>query len=120
VSPRSKSLSSPPVPRRRLRRSFPATNTAPRRAYGLLGAVLANWAALVALWALPYLTLLEFLRIDVARSPWLQWSLLAVGVLGLCYLLATAWRETRDPVWRARHGLAERRRPRAAEPGHAA
>lgn len=82
--------------------------------------MLANWAALVALWALPYLTLLDFLRIDVARSPWLQWALLAVGVLGLCYLFTTAWRETRDPVWRDRHGLVERNRSAASEPGHAA
>ncbi len=72
--------------------------------------VLVNWAGLVALWALPYLTLLDHLRIDAARSEILQWSLLVVGALGLVSILCTAWRETLDPAWRARHGLTFRRR----------
>ena len=33
-----------------------------------LVSVLLNWAGLVALWALPYLTLLDHLRLDAARS----------------------------------------------------
>jgi hypothetical protein len=64
----------------------------------------------VALWALPYLTLLDHLRVDAARSEILQWSLLIVGALGLISILYTAWRETLDPAWRARHGLALRKR----------
>jgi hypothetical protein len=72
--------------------------------------VLVNWAGLVALWALPYLTLLDHLRVDAARSEILQWSLLIVGALGLVSILYTAWRETLDPAWRARHGLALRKR----------
>lgn len=62
-----------------------------------LGTILSNWAALVALWALPYLTLLDHLRPDVARSETLQWSLLVVGALGLVSLLYTSWRETIKP-----------------------
>ena len=75
-----------------------------------VGEVLVNWAALVALWALPYLTLLKYLRIDVAQSEALQWSLVIVGGLGIASLLLTAWRRTLDPAWRARHGLGLRRR----------
>jgi len=78
-----------------------------------LRSVLFNWAGLVALWALPYLTLLDHLRPDAARSEILQWSLLAVGTLGLVSLLYSAWRETLDPTWRAKHGFPPRkpRRP---------
>lgn len=64
----------------------------------------------MALWALPYLTLLDHLRVDAARSEVLQWSLLVVGALGLVSILYTAWRETLDPAWRARHGLTLRKR----------
>jgi len=72
--------------------------------------VLINWAGLVALWALPYLTLLDHLRPDAARSEILQWSLLVIGSLGLVSILYAAWKETLDPAWRARHGLALRKR----------
>jgi hypothetical protein len=85
-----------------------------------ISSVLVNWAGLVALWALPYLTLLEHLRIDAARSEILQWSLLVVGELGLVSILYTAWRETLDPAWRARHGLALRKRPDRAHTGNVA
>jgi len=82
-----------------------------------LRSVLCNWAALVALWALPYLTLLDHLRPDAARSEILQWSLLVVGALGLVSLLYSAWKETLDPAWRARHGFPPRkRRPRTENP----
>jgi len=74
----------------------------------------------VALWALPYLTLLDHLRIDAARSEILQWSLLAVGALGLVSILFTAWRETLDPAWRARHGLARRKHPGRPHTGNVA
>jgi hypothetical protein len=75
-----------------------------------LGSVLTNWAALVALWALPYLTLLDYLRLDVAQSETLQWSLVVIGVLGVVSVLYTAWRDTLDPRWRASHGLTTRER----------
>ena len=75
-----------------------------------LGSLLSNWAALIALGAVPYLTLLEFLRLDAARSPLLQWSLVAVGALGLGSLLYIARRASRDPSLRARHGLQARDR----------
>lgn len=78
-----------------------------------LGDVLANWAALVALWALPYLTLLDQFHSDAARSPVLQWSLAVVGALGVGRILYVAWRQTRDPAWRAKHRLAPRERPHA-------
>jgi hypothetical protein len=75
-----------------------------------LVSVLAIWAALVALWALPYLTLLDHLRVDAARSQALQWSLVVIGALGIGSVLYLAWKQTLDPAWRARHGLPLRRR----------
>jgi hypothetical protein len=72
----------------------------------------------VALWALPYLTLLDHLRVDAARSEILQWSLLVVGALGLVSILYTAWRETLDPAWRARHGLTLRKRQAHQDRSH--
>jgi hypothetical protein len=75
-----------------------------------LRAVLVNWAGLVALWALPYLTLLDHLRPDAARSEILQWSLLVIGALGLASILYAAWKETLHPAWRAKHGVTHRRR----------
>jgi hypothetical protein len=74
-----------------------------------LGLVLSNWAALVALWALPYLTLLDYLRLDAAQSETLQWSFVVIGGLGVAGVLYTARRETLDPSWRASHGLATRK-----------
>lgn len=85
-----------------------------------LGSVLANWAGLVALWALPYLTLLEFLRIDAAQSHALQWLLLAIGAAGLGSLLYIAAKQARDPAWRAKHGLLLRRHPDAPQRGQPA
>jgi hypothetical protein len=73
------------------------------------GSVLVNWAALVALWALPYLTLLDRLHIDAAQSEILQWSLLIVGTLGLVSVLYAAWSQTLDPAWRRRHGFPLRK-----------
>jgi hypothetical protein len=74
------------------------------------GAVLSTWAALVALWALPYLTLLDYLRFDLAQSEALQWLLAAIGGSGVASVLFTAWRQTRDPAWRASHGFPVRGR----------
>ncbi|HXZ21675.1 MAG TPA: hypothetical protein VEH78_02795 [Pseudolabrys sp.] len=76
-----------------------------------LSSVLFNWAGLVALWALPYLSLLDHFRLDVAHSEVLQWSLLFIGALGLVSLICTAWKDTLDPEWRARHGLTLCKRP---------
>ena len=45
-----------------------------------LNSVAENWAAAVALWALPYLTLLGFLRPEAAQSEVLQWSLLLIAI----------------------------------------
>ena len=81
-----------------------------------LGALLSNWAALVALWALPYLTLLRHFDPQAAQSTSLQWSLAVIGGLGVARLLYVAWRQTRDPAWRARHGLPIRKPTKA--PGH--
>jgi hypothetical protein len=71
--------------------------------------VLMNWAALVALWAPAYLALLDQLGIELASGPEpLQWALVAVGTFGLGSVLYTSWRDTRDPAWRAAHGLTPR------------
>ena len=70
----------------------------------------------MALWALPYLTLLDHLRLDAARSEILQWSLLIVGAIGLVSILYTAWRETLDPAWRADTGLRFASDPAALMP----
>jgi hypothetical protein len=69
---------------------------------------LSNWAALSALWAVPYLTLLHHLGLDVAASTTLQWLLLAIAVLGIASALHAAWCDTQNPRWRAAHGLLGR------------
>ena len=79
-----------------------------------LKAVLSNWAALVALWAPAYLVLLDFAGFEAAaRSQPLQWSMFAIGAAGLASVVYASWRDTRDPAWRAAHGLAPRRRSAA-------
>jgi hypothetical protein len=66
--------------------------------------VLASVAAVVALWAPAYLTLLDHAGLDsAAESEALQWALLAIGAVGLGSILYAAWRDTRDPAWRAAH-----------------
>lgn len=73
--------------------------------------ILAALGAVVAFWAPAYLAILNFLGGGPsARSEALEWSLLAVGACGLASVLYLAWRDTRDPAWRAAHGLP--RRPR--------
>jgi hypothetical protein len=69
--------------------------------------VLSNWAALMALWAVPYLALLHHLRLDSANSEALQWALLVVGVLGIGGVLHAAWKDTQNPRWRVAHGLSK-------------
>ena len=79
--------------------------------------VLAALGALVALWAPAYLGLLDYFGGALsARSQALEWSLLAVGVAGLASVFYLAWHDTRDPVWRAAHGLPRRTRSNTA--GH--
>jgi hypothetical protein len=89
----------------------------------LLKSVLINWSALVALWAPAYFALLDYFS-PAARSETLQWVLLIVGVMGIGSVLHAAWKDTRDPAWRATHGLAPhppaRRTPARRTPSGAA
>ena len=79
--------------------------------------LLSNWGAVIALWAPAYLALLDhFGGVFVARSEALEWVLVAVGVVGLGSVLYLAWQDTRDPQWRAAHGLLRRTPSNAA--GH--
>jgi hypothetical protein len=64
--------------------------------------VLSTWAAIVALWAPAYLALLDHTG-SAARSEALEWALLAIGATGLASIVYAAWRDTRDPTWRAAH-----------------
>ena len=64
--------------------------------------VLSTWAAIVALWAPAYLALLDHTG-SATRSEALEWALLAVGAAGLASIVYAAWRDTRDPAWRAAH-----------------
>ena len=65
--------------------------------------VFSNWAAAVALWALPYLTLRDHLGLETTKT--LQWSLVAIGVVGTVRVFYVAWQVSRDRAWRASHGL---------------
>jgi hypothetical protein len=66
--------------------------------------VLASLAAIVALWAPAYLAVLGHAGLDAAaQSEALQWGLFAVGAAGLGTIVYLAWRDTRDPAWRAAH-----------------
>ena len=78
-----------------------------------LKVLLVNFSAMVALWAPAYLGLLDrFGYPHLARSEAFQWMLVAVGAMGLGSILYAAWKDSRDPTWRASHGL--RQRPRAS------
>jgi hypothetical protein len=74
--------------------------------------VLSTWAAIVALWAPAYLTLLDHTG-SAARSEALEWALLAIGASGLASIVYAAWRDTRDPAWRAAHPWLGRARSSA-------
>jgi hypothetical protein len=77
---------------------------------------LASVAAVVALWAPAYLAFLDHAGLDAAaESELLQWALLAVGAAGLATILYVAWRDTRDPAWRAAHPQL---RPASPVAGH--
>lgn len=79
--------------------------------------ILAGLGAIVAFWAPAYLTILDTLGGGLsARSEALGWSLLAVGAFGLGSVIYLAWQDTRDPAWRAVHGLP--RRPPSNSTGH--
>ena len=68
---------------------------------------LTNSAAVIALWAPAYLVLQDYLGIELSGGlEALQWALLAVGAVGLGSVVYVSWRDTRDPAWRAAHGLA--------------
>jgi hypothetical protein len=73
--------------------------------------VLSTWAALVALWAPAYLALLDHTG-SASRPEALEWALLAVGATGLASIVYAAWRDTRDPAWRAAHPELRRGRAR--------
>ena len=79
--------------------------------------VLAAFGAVVAFWAPAYLTILDTLGGGLsAQSEALGWSLFAVGAFGLGSVVYLAWQDTRDPAWRAAHGMP--RRPRSNPAGH--
>jgi hypothetical protein len=65
--------------------------------------VMATWAAAMALWAPPYVALLHHFRIEPSQA--MQWSLLAVAVIGSITVFYIAWRDSRRPSWRASQGL---------------
>jgi hypothetical protein len=69
----------------------------------LLNTVFSNWAAVIALWALPYLTLRHHLGPETTEA--MQWSLVAVGVFGTVRVLYVAWQVSRDRAWRVSRGL---------------
>lgn len=71
-----------------------------------LHVVLANWAAMIALWAVPYLTLLHHFKIEASDA--LQWSLVIVAIVGSGSMFHQAWKTSREPRWRASHGLLGR------------
>jgi hypothetical protein len=71
-----------------------------------LKSALKSSAMIVALWAPVYFALVEgFGLASMPRSELLQWGLVAIGISGLGSVLYTAWKDTRDPAWRAAHGL---------------
>jgi hypothetical protein len=80
-----------------------------------LKSALKSSAMIVALWAPVYFVLVESLGLEsMPRSELLQWSLVAVGVCGFGSVLFTAWKDTRDPAWRAAHRLPPLRPARIA------
>ena len=73
-----------------------------------LKSILINLAAVVALWAPVHLALLDYLGPkSVAQSEPLQWVLVIIGFMGMGGVLYACWKDTRDPAWRAAHGLPQ-------------
>jgi hypothetical protein len=58
-----------------------------------------NWAALVAICALPYLKLRHQFGLETTEA--MQWSLVAVGAFGTIGILCTAWQVSRARAVRA-------------------
>jgi hypothetical protein len=71
-----------------------------------LKSALKNSAAIVALWAPVYFSLVDrFGLASMPQSELLKWALVAVGISGLGTILHSAWKDTRDPTWRGAHRL---------------
>jgi hypothetical protein len=70
--------------------------------------ILITCAAVAALWAPVYMSLLDHIGPAVLSEP-LQWVAVIVGATGLGGVIYTCWKDTRDPAWRAAHGLAQKR-----------
>ena len=86
-----------------------ARRAAPQSTGKLHIQVLAGLGAIVAFWAPVYLAILNYLGAGAgAQAEALGWSLLAVGAAGLGSVVYLAWKDTRDPAWRAAHGLSRR------------
>ena len=68
--------------------------------------LLFNWAALVAICAIPYLRLRHHFGLETAEP--MKWSLVAVGAFGTVGILCTAWQASRERASRASHGLRAR------------
>jgi hypothetical protein len=80
-----------------------------------LKSALKNAAAIVALWAPVYLSLVDrFSLASMPQSELLQWALVAMGISGLGTILHAAWKDTRDPAWRGAHRLRPLRAARVA------
>jgi hypothetical protein len=95
--------------------TFAAAKGVVRRSTGRLNipvpviSALSTLGAIVALWAPAYLGLLDRFGGEFpARSEALEWALVAVGAFGLGSVFYLAWQDTRDPAWRAAHGLPRR------------
>ena len=79
--------------------------------------ILAGLGVLVAYWAPAYLEILDYFGGGLfTRSEAFEWSLVAVGALGLATVVYLGWQDTRYPAWRAAHGLPRYTRSNAA--GH--
>ena len=85
-----------------------------------LKSALKSSAMIVALWAPVYFVLVESFGLELMpRSDLFQWGLVAVGVFGLGSILVAAWKDTRDPAWRAVHKCSPLHPPRIAGPSPA-
>ena len=89
-------------------RSLASSKVVNTNSHVSLKSILINWAAVVALWAPVYLALLDYLGPEsAAQSEPLQWALVIIGIMGIGGVLYACWKDTRDPAWRAAHGLAQ-------------
>ncbi len=85
-----------------------------------LKSALKSSAMIVALWAPVYFVLVESFGLEsMPRSDLFQWGLVAIGVVGFGSVLFAAWKDTRDPAWRAAHKLPPLHPPRIAGPSPA-